>query len=113
MVLASAMLIASPALIPALAGDEPSASATTTSDERRAATSILAEIDLPGTDDAELVAIADAVLDDHGAVIPVRRLPCSTWEAYKAALEGKVTSDPSAFAYWLLATVSEQCAGST
>jgi len=107
------MLLVSATSISPLAQDESSPSATTIRDEERATASKLAQIDLPGTDDPELVEIAGAVLDDHGMVIPVRRLSCSQWEAYKAALEHKVAAQPTAFAYWLLSSVSQECIGTT
>lgn len=91
----------------------PTASGAVTAVDDEAAIELLPEIDLPGTEDPELVEIAGAVLDEHGMVIPERRLSCSQWEAYEAALEHKVADQPSAFACWLLATVSMQCAGST
>jgi len=92
--------------LPALAQDESNSLATATGDEEPAVATKLAQIDLPGTDDPELAEIAGAVLDEHGLVLSLRRLPRATWQAYQAKLEGKAAQEPTAFAYWLLAAVS-------
>jgi tetratricopeptide (TPR) repeat protein len=64
------------------------------------------DMDLAGTDDPELDAIAREVLDTRGAFVPGSERSEDRWMSYRETLSAKVGESPTPFAYWLLAGVN-------
>ena len=62
-------------------------------------------VDMPGTNDPELVLLAQRVLYPCGLSRHCEELPLHAWEVYAQRLDDRLDADAPAFAHWLMAQV--------